>query len=308
MYGRGMVESRDYIVAEHSFRISATESILELLTNYAPFAVQHVASPVFELTVSTQASPSEKGWKHVYTDTSDEDMPRIEVYHALEASSESEGLYRWLFCISMFRESPTVCQIVATEDFRRAELYINTEDVRFAVDNATMLLYAFTTTCQRTLEMHASVIRREGVGYLFLGHSGTGKSTHSRMWLQAFEDAELLNDDNPIVRVWGEEESGYRVVVYGSPWSGKTPCYRNESCPVQAIVKLSQAPENKIQPLRLAEGYAHILSGSSGMKILPEMMDGLYVTISSLLKAVKVYGMDCLPNTDAAQVCYSATR
>ena len=59
---------------------------------------------------------------------------------------------------------------------------------RFAIDNAAMLLFAFSTAGKGTLEMHASVTVKDGKGYLFLGHSGTGKSTHSRQWLETYED------------------------------------------------------------------------------------------------------------------------
>lgn len=69
--------------------------------------------------------------------------------------------------------------------------------------------------------MHASVVATEtGKGYLFLGKSGTGKSTHTGLWLQQFSDCHLLNDDNPIVHV---DSLGKQATVFGSPWSGKNP-------------------------------------------------------------------------------------
>ena len=92
---------------------------------------------------------------------------------------------------------------------------------------------------------HSSVIRYRGRGVLFLGESGTGKSTHTRLWREHIPGAELLNDDSPIIRATDSE-----ALVHGSPWSGKTPCYRNESCPIAAVVRLSQAPHNRIRRLR----------------------------------------------------------
>lgn len=295
-----MATSRYYSVAGHVFEITAAEEIQPLLTNYSPFEIcSSGQAKVFSLTVSQEAMSALQDITHVYTDTSDDDMPRIEVYR------HAEG---WLIAVSMYRESEVVCRIVSSQDFSHAIVYAATEDLRFVIDNAAMLLFAFTTAPLKTLEMHASVIRREGKGYLFLGHSGTGKSTHSRMWLSRFPDAELLNDDNPIVRIYPAAQHSAKAVVYGSPWSGKTPCYRNESAPIQAIVKLSQAPHNEVRTLRLPEAYAHVLSSSSGLKILPEMMDALYETISTLIQTVGVYGLECLPNTDAAEVCYCQTK
>ena len=43
---------------------------------------------------------------------------------------------------------------------------------------------------------HSSVIRYRGRGVLFLGESGTGKSTHTRLWREHIPGAELLNDDS----------------------------------------------------------------------------------------------------------------
>lgn len=173
------------------------------------------------------------------------------------------------------------------------------QDVRFCIDNALMLLFAFRTAPMMTLEMHAAVVvRDEARGYLFLGHSGTGKSTHARQWLAAFDDAWLLNDDNPILRVMENGE----VRVYGSPWSGKTPCYKNAYARVGGIVKLSQAPHNKIRTISLPEAYAYMLSSASGLKMDRQMADYMYESIKHVITHVKCYHLDCLPNTEAAEV------
>lgn len=300
-----------YQVAEHLFSIEAESEKLALLTNYEPFliapdaacgellfALQVMEEPWVELPDSEQ--------HHVYTDTSDEDMPRIEIYRlgeALPTDGVSGSDERdWLFQVSLRKDSPVCARFRASHDFRCGQLWLFGKDTRFAIDNAAMLLFAFASAKTGTLEMHASVTVREGRGYLFLGHSGTGKSTHSRLWQLAFEDAWLLNDDNPVVRLWPDG----RVVVYGSPWSGKTPCYKNDKAPVGAIVKLSQAPQNIIRRLQLPEAYAYMLSSSSGLKIMPEMMDALYDTISRLIQITPLFGLECLPDTDAAHVCYDA--
>ena len=264
-------------------------------------------------------------WTHVLTDNMEEDMPRIEVYRScLEDGAERlqdaslqdaetaiggpEGLsvvgYRsggWLLRVAMVAKAPISCEIECNEDFTQGVLYImpDCQDIRFCIDNALMLLFAFRTAPMMTLEMHAAVVvRDEARGYLFLGHSGTGKSTHARQWLAAFDDAWLLNDDNPILRVMENGE----VRVYGSPWSGKTPCYKNAYARVGGIVKLSQAPHNKIRTISLPEAYAHMLSSASGMKMDRHMADCMYESIKHVITHVKCYHMECLPNTEAAEV------
>ena len=90
-------------------------------------------------------------------------------------------------------------------------------------------------------------ITRQHKAYLFLGPSGTGKSTHAQLWLQHIKDTQLINDDNPVIR---------GNMVYGSPWSGKTPCYRKVRYPLGGLVVLSQAPHNKICRINGVQAYA----------------------------------------------------
>jgi hypothetical protein len=279
-------------VAEHIFGIDTTRDLLACCPNYAPFLIPNPLppNPLFSLRLDEGDLPAVEGWENVYTDRSDDDMPRIEMYRRGE---------EWMFRFSQSREGEIVGAFVCDGQMTQAVFY--GEPTRFAIDNTLMLLYAFATANSRTLLFHASVIVREGAGYMFLGKSGTGKSTHAEQWLKAFSDAERLNDDNPVVRVF---EDG-RVIVYGSPWSGKTPCYKAAEARVMALVQLAQAPENTIRLLRPSQAYPYILSSVSGLKILPAMMDRLYETIAALLESTPVYFLDCLPNTDAAEVCYS---
>lgn len=282
-----------YLVADHLFAIEAAPEQLACLTNYEPFLLSSLdsrLSTLFSIRVTGSEMPSTEGWEHLYTDKSDEDMPRIEMY-------SRPG--QWLFRVSVYRDSEIVSSMICSEDWSDVQLSMQSNYTRFAIDNAAMLVYAFATAGLGTLLFHSSVILRQGQGCLFLGHSGTGKSTHSRQWLEAFNDAELINDDNPVVRILSDGS----VRVYGSPWSGKTPCYRNISAPVAALVQLAQAPHNEIKLLRMSQAYPYILASVSGLKVMPEMMDRLYESIAQLLEKKPVYKLECLPNTDAARLC-----
>ena len=280
-----------YRVGGHVFAIEAKENQFALLPNYTPFLTdENAQSHVFIIHVSDESIPSPESWEHIYTDRSDEDMPRIEMY-------QQQGV--WLFRVSMYRDSEVECAMKCSADWKDITVYLRTENIRFAIDNAAMLVYAFATADKSTLLFHSSVTVRQGLAYMFLGHSGTGKSTHSQQWMKAFEDAELLNDDNPVVRLLADGS----VRVYGSPWSGKTPCYRNAEAPVKALVQLVQAPENKIERLRMSQAYPYILASVSGLKVIPEMMDRLFESIAALLEITPVYRLECLPNPDAARLC-----
>ena len=309
------------------------------------------STPIFTLRVEGNEARGERQigeeWTHVLTDNAEEDMPRIEVYRscledgavrlqdaslsAPQKSADFSGTplqfrgREWLFRVAMVANAPICCEMECSEDFTEGVLHIaaDCQDVRFCIDNALMLLFAFRTAPLMTLEMHAAVVVRPSLedargtsyrtpsglqdatlqarGYLFLGHSGTGKSTHARQWLAAFDDAWLLNDDNPILRVLVDGD----VRVYGSPWSGKTPCYNNAYARVGGIVKLSQAPHNKMRILSLPEAYAYMLSSASGLKMDRQMADCMYESIKHVITHVKCYHLDCLPNTEAAEVAQS---
>lgn len=296
-----------YSVAEHIFALECEDKqLLPLLAHYEAFMLSSApddGEPIFVLRIATDGSLSDaqkQSYTHIFTDSSDADMPRIEVY----GSKDTEKA--WWMRISQIASSPICCEIEMDAHFKKAVLRIGSqaEDGRFCIDNALMLLYAFSTAGLMTLEMHASVVVRADMGYLFLGHSGTGKSTHARQWLQAFPDAWLLNDDNPIVRVMADGE----VRVYGSPWSGKTPCYKQAYARVGGIVKLSQAPHNRLRSLSLPEAYAAILSSASGLKMEKQMADSIYESIKHVVTHVACYHLECLPNTAAAELCYGAMR
>lgn len=170
--------------------------------------------------------------------------------------------------------------------------------------NWSMLLYRFALwvayglmTLQRdTLAIHSSCIVYQDKAVLFLGESGTGKSTHTRLWREHIEGAALLNDDSPMIRV----EEG-RVWAYGSAWSGKTPCYKQERYELVACVRLSQAPYNRIQNLSVLQAY-----GAIHPSCAPEFAydDALYDEVSriigQILSVVPCFHLACLPDREAA--------
>ena len=218
------------------------------------------------------------------------DMPRIELY-------DWNG--KWLLEIAPTLEAPVRVFLITDKDFRQAHFRV-LGSMRFSVSTVMMLMFAFATAKKNTLLMHSSVTVNNGKGYLFLGKSGTGKSTHSQLWINNIDGCELLNDDNPVLRV---ADNGV-VRVYGSPWSGKTPCYRNLSYPVGAIVDLHQAKANRIHRLSMLEAYAAMYVSFSGYRFIKEMADGLHATNEKVISTVPCYRLDCLPDADAARLCF----
>lgn len=304
-YKMGMNYTAYYSVAEHLFAIDYDNSeLIGLLSNYAPFFVNQPSSiPIFSLRIHSERllSDSQRNlYTHLYTEAQgkpNEVIPKIDVYTYDDS---------WLIRISQTTDTNAFCEVLSDRMFNRASLYIapQCQDIRFCIDTALMLIYAFRTASLGTLLMHASVVVKnsEKLAYLFLGQSGTGKSTHARFWLQTYADGWLLNDDNPILRLMDDGQ----VYVFGSPWSGKTPCYMNQRARVGGIIQLSQAHANKVRSLSLPEKYANMQSATSGLKIDHQMADYLHETIKHIITQITCIHLECLPNTEAAQLCYTS--
>ena len=169
----------------------------------------------------------------------------------------------------------------------------------YGLNNALMMAYALASACSATMLMHASVIRQGGKGYLMTAPSGTGKSTHTRLWYDNIPGCDLMNDDNPVVRIVDGQ-----AVVYGSPWSGKTRCYRNIQAPVGGIVRIQQRPENSIRKLNPVEAFCNLLPAMSNIKWDKRVYNGICDGISQLIQLVGVHELGCLPNAEAAILCH----
>ena len=172
----------------------------------------------------------------------------------------------------------------------------NVEALRFALWTA----YAMMGVKLGSVPVHSSVVVCDGRAVMCLGESGTGKSTHTRLWLENIAKTHLLNDDSPIVSLIGDE-----VRVYGSPWSGKTDCYLLENHPIAGLLRLEQRKENSIRHLGVVESFA-ALQPSCPPSLAKEehCMDLLVSFISKVIERVPAYRMGCLPNADAAQMSH----
>lgn len=195
---------------------------------------------------------------------------------------------------------PVAAELRTNESFTRAQLLLLEGDTHFAINNSLMLLYAFSSACKGVLEMHSSVVVNGGRGYLFLGKSGTGKSTHSSLWLKHIPGTMLLNDDNPILRLMPDGSAR----VFGSPWSGKTPCYKNLDFPAGAVVRIRQAPFNKIEKLPPVQAYASLMASASSFRPFKTLAEGWHATLEGLVGVLPCYVLDCLPDQAAAELCH----
>jgi hypothetical protein len=277
-----------YKVAGHVFALESGLEIGPLLDNYAPFTYAGDEPALFSLKI-------EKGDSPAFTEETRQDEEGQQIICGHTQGNDA---------VFEFRLQNRICGTLVCEgEYRRGTLYLTEFAQRFSINNSLMVFYALATARHKTALFHSAVIKHEGYGYMFLGKSGTGKSTHARLWLKNIEGTELLNDDNPVVRVFDNE-----IRVFGSPWSGKTPCYKNDSCALGGIVLLSQAPYNKIERLRGIEAYAALVPSISGKRWDKQIADGLHETENALAMRVPTWYLECLPDADAANTSYNAIR
>lgn len=289
-----MAGLRTYRVGGHLFAIDTPDGLLSEneFASYAPFQTDSYKdeNPLFTLTLSTDPAAFPTIGEKI-DDLEDENGRMV-----LSAFPDS-GM-----AISL--STPTgseCCHLRISPDFRNARAWIGGSHAerRYALDTALMLLYTFASAGLDTLLVHASAVECDGHAYLFLGKSGTGKSTHSRLWIEHIPGTRLLNDDNPVVRVI--EGKPY---VFGSPWSGKTPCYRTSSLPLGGIARLHQAPYNYINPLFSVKAYAAMRPSCSCMKWDQRMAEGVHATVCSVIQSVPVLSLGCRPDSEAALLSY----
>jgi len=153
-----------------------------------------------------------------------------------------------------------------------------------------------------TLMVHGSLVAVDGEGYLFMAAKcGTGKSTHTRLWRQAFGDrAVMVNDDKPFLRIGAEG-----VLAFGAPWSGKHGLDTNITVPLKGICLLERGQENRIRPAGVEE-LLHTLTKESYCP-LDESKHRRHRELAGILaKKVPLWRMECSIHEDAARMAYEA--
>lgn len=194
------------------------------------------------------------------------------------------------------------CLLIANKQFTDCRCALNGDWVMrsFGLNDALMLVFAFAGSYRQTMLIHASCIMLGNEAYPFIAESGTGKSTHASLWMKHIEGAHLLNDDNPVIRILDDGQP----YIYGSPWSGKTPCYRNRRARLGAVTRIERAPKNSIERQKPLQAFASLLTASSTMKWDRGIYNHLNDAITRVIETTPVYTLYCLPDEKAAQLCH----
>lgn len=227
-------------------------------------------------------------------------------YKLLEESHSDLGNVRLLKGIGGYRMEITTTRSNITHylntdcSFRYAVASVSWNDphVGEAINSMLRIIYSQAVLHHSGISVHSAAVILDEKAYLFMGRSGTGKSTHASLWLKTFPGSELLNDDNPTIRIVNG-----KVMVYGTPWSGKTPCYKNKSSQIAGIVRLRQSRSNKFILQEEVNAFVTLLPGCSVISedfcLREEMCD----TLVELLSKIPIGILECLPEKEAAVLC-----
>ena len=224
----------------------------------------------------------------------------------------------------LFDSTPYYFKAYLTEDSPHFSVTVTEEDLRFEQDAldreaaeegfrrrlftdpfleraAIQRAFAEYLFRQGTLLVHGSAVVLDENAYLFMGRSGTGKSTHTRLWREVFgARAVMLNDDKPFLRLTGDN-----VVAFGSPWSGKHGLDANISAPLSGICILERGPENRIWPISAAEALEMVRKQSYCP--LEETLSPQFDALArQLAENVPLWRMTCTKDPQAARVAHAA--
>ena len=259
-------------------------------------------------------------------------LPGMRVFQAADATAdihfsldapfaEAEGELLWQFHLlegqalcRLFRTAPGRYRYIvgapapdrpmsvsfSASDPARAELSAPSSalQLRFAL----WLAYSLAGLFLGRIPIHASAVVCEGRAVACLGESGTGKSTHTRLWTEHVAGSFLLNDDSPILAL-----TPGGILLHGSPWSGKSPCFRQEAYPLAALVRIEQRPHNRIARLGALDAFtAFQPSCPPSLVHDPLLTDRLFGLLSRVVEEVPVYRLGCRPDAEAATLCRHA--
>ncbi|MBR2375453.1 MAG: hypothetical protein IKA88_04110 [Clostridia bacterium] len=220
----------------------------------------------------------------------------------LRIKIENRCSYTENFCkayLSKDQTSPTDLSVKVTVDEFRAEKEISGNFSDGYVENICL----YRNICKQIpllnrILLHAAVLEYDGNGYAFLGRSGTGKSTHTGLWLKHIPNVRIINGDKPILQA---TENGF--LAYGTPWMGKEGLGCNASTPLKGLCFLEQAPENSIRRLIPSEVSARLFT----QILLPQDEENVVATlelVDRLIMNTPAYLLRCNISEEAVQTSF----
>lgn len=154
-----------------------------------------------------------------------------------------------------------------------------------------------------TILFHGSVVAVDGQGYMFTAKSGTGKSTHTRLWREYLgEKAVMVNDDKPMIHI--EKD---KVIVYGTPYNGKHRLGCNIAVPLKSLCILERSENNVINRITKPQAYPTLLQQVYRPDSVGKMKK-ILTLVDSLTEYTQLYRLRCNMDISAAEMSYNKMK
>ncbi|MBO4788509.1 MAG: hypothetical protein J5531_06365 [Lachnospiraceae bacterium] len=206
----------------------------------------------------------------------------------------------------MFTVAITRADIVRERGYSDGKYNVEEVAGRRVTCNRLEKLFLLRSITERMLDydvilMHGAVVAVDGRCYMFTAPSGTGKTTHMRLWLEQLPQSYVLNGDKPYLKVTEEGD----VLACGVPWCGKEGMGCNEILPLEAICILDQSPENRIS-IEEPKNVIDRLIQQTNIPSEPVAAMKALQLLGRIVQRVRLYHLECNMDPEAAQVSIGA--
>ncbi len=196
-------------------------------------------------------------------------------------------------------------KVICSKNFTNVEAFFSPFDgIHLPADHRPFYMihevYKYALLQRDGTIIHSSSLAYDGKGLLFSAVSGTGKSTHTGLWLKHAPGTQIVNDDMPIVRF----KDGIPH-LYGSPWSGKNLINTNLCVPLSAIVFLERGEKNELLPVEQHEGIWRLISAMR-KPVIPEFAEKSLDMVGRLAEALPMHILRCTISEEAVKVAMQA--
>ena len=206
-------------------------------------------------------------------------------------------------------------RLLVDEDFRQARVILNREcltgeDASRALEYPLdELLITHHLSLGRGVELHAcGLVRGNGESFLFVGHSGAGKSTTTRLWQRQVQ-VEVLSDDRIVVRRAftdalkgvGQECPTQTFLMHGTPWHGEAAFASPGRAPLRRIFLLEHGARNRIEPLSRSAAIGELLARSFTPFYQPRFVDPVLALLEEMVESLPCYRFQFVPDHSAVE-------
>lgn len=201
-------------------------------------------------------------------------------------------------------ESNSTWNKIKIKDTRNDSFFAVRDDgsrVKYILLNSFLCMgvaYRISLIKNNGIQIHCSSIEYEGMGIIFSAPSGTGKSTHVRLWRELYGDkVTIINEDRPAIRYINNTP-----MLCGTPWSGSSDHFANKTVPLKYIVMLEQAPVNCIEKISRTRAMQMLMPRCFLPYFDSGLMNEAINTLDRILNDVPVFLLKCLPNHEAVEL------